>query len=91
MRKRQVEVAVENIIMYIPVAELTLGDIPMPKRMGLKIEPPPNPRAPDTKPPPNPITTNLIVFELVNIMSDSTSPLFNFIFNAYSFLRIISE
>lgn len=39
---------------YIPVAELTLGGTPMPIKYGLKMTPPPKPRAPATKPPPNP-------------------------------------
>ena len=54
IRNRVVEVADENIIMYIPVAELTFGETPILIRIGLKIDPPPYPRAPDTNPPTNP-------------------------------------
>jgi hypothetical protein len=44
----------EYMIRYIPVADETFGGTPIPIRYGLKITPPPSPRAPATKPPPNP-------------------------------------
>ena len=44
----------EKVIKYIPVAEETFGGTPICKRRGLKITPPPNPRAPATQPPPKP-------------------------------------
>ena len=47
----RVEAPVENIIMYIPVAEDTYGGIPKLRSNGLKMLPPPIPRAPDIRPP----------------------------------------
>ena len=44
---------VDQIIMYIPVAEATIGGHPKLSNNGLKIDPPPRPRAPDTQPPKN--------------------------------------
>lgn len=44
----------EKVIIYIPVAEETCGGTPSPINNGLKITPPPNPRAPATQPPPKP-------------------------------------
>ena len=41
----------EKSIMYMLVAETTEGSMPMLRSMGLKIAPPPRPRAPDIKPP----------------------------------------
>ena len=46
-----VEAAVENMIMYIPVALLTMAGNPISRRIGLKIAPPPRPKAPATHPP----------------------------------------
>ena len=45
------EPAVENMIIYIPVEDATAGGTPMLNKSGLKIAPPPSPRAPDTQPP----------------------------------------
>jgi len=47
----RVEAPVENIIIYIPVAEATCGGTPKLNRRGLKTDPPPMPRAPDIQPP----------------------------------------
>ena len=44
----------EKVIMYIPVADETLGGTPIAKRSGLKITPPPRPSAPATQPPKKP-------------------------------------
>lgn len=44
----------EKVIIYIPVADDTLGGTPRPMSNGLKITPPPNPRAPATHPATNP-------------------------------------
>lgn len=44
---------VEKMIIYIPVADATFGGTPIERRSGLKIEPPPSPRAPETQPPTN--------------------------------------
>ena len=45
------ELKVENIIMYIPVTEATWGGTPMLNSRGLKMTPPPKPRAPEIQPP----------------------------------------
>ena len=41
--------------MYILVEDATAGGTPNPSKIGLKIVPPPNPRAPDKNPPTKPI------------------------------------
>jgi hypothetical protein len=41
------------MIMYMPEAEATLGGSPMLSNRGLKMAPPPRPRAPETNPPRN--------------------------------------
>ena len=53
------DAAVEYIIMYIPVADETAGGTPMLSRRGLKIAPPPSPKAPETHPPQKAKITNL--------------------------------
>lgn len=45
------EPRVVNITRYIPVEEETEGGMPMLSRTGLKMAPPPRPRAPETQPP----------------------------------------
>ncbi len=42
---------VVNMTRYIPVEDATEGGIPILRSTGLKIAPPPSPRAPDTQPP----------------------------------------
>jgi hypothetical protein len=54
------EAVVENIIMYIPVADDTAGGTPILKSSGLNIAPPPSPRAPETHPPRNAKITSLV-------------------------------
>ena len=54
------EPAVENMIIYIPVEDATAGGTPMLRSKGLKIAPPPRPRAPETQPPSRAKITNLI-------------------------------
>lgn len=66
--------AVEKIIMYIPVAEATVGGQPILNSSGLKIEPPPSPRAPDTHPPKNEANNNLNKLEPWTLISELTSP-----------------
>ena len=52
-----------KVMIYIPVAELTFGGTPIANSSGLKITPPPSPRAPATHPPKNPrVNTFLRVF-----------------------------
>ena len=48
--------------MYIPVADDTEGGTPILNNTGLKIAPPPSPRAPETHPPRNPSTVSLVTF-----------------------------
>ncbi len=50
-KKTTLDPAVENIIIYIPVADETGGGTPKLKSKGLKIAPPPRPNAPETQPP----------------------------------------
>ena len=76
----------ENVIKYIPVAEDTLAGTPMESRSGLKITPPPRPRAPATHPPPNPRkSTFLRVLPLNNKSLSTLLMLLNFSFNLYSY------
>ena len=49
----------EKVIKYMPVADETFGGTPIDNRSGLKIVPPPNPRAPATQPPANPKISTL--------------------------------
>ena len=42
---------VENMIMYMPVDEATVGGTPSSIISGLKTLPPPSPKAPETHPP----------------------------------------
>lgn len=46
--------------MYIPVAEETFGGTPRLIKSGLKITPPPRPRAPATQPPPKPRASTIL-------------------------------
>lgn len=48
-----VDAKVEYITIYIPVLVDTKGGTPSYINIGLKIDPPPRPRAPDTNPPKN--------------------------------------
>lgn len=75
----------ENVIKYIPVAEETLGGTPIYKRRGLKITPPPNPRAPATQPPPNPKQRTLnrtFPWNMRSLLTMLTPP--HFLFKSYS-------
>ena len=65
---------VEKIIMYIPVALATLGGHPKLSKSGLKIEPPPSPRAPETQPPTNEKVTSLTIGTPVKLISEDASP-----------------
>lgn len=59
----------ENVIIYIPVAEETLGGTPRLINSGLKITPPPRPSAPATHPPPNPRARTILKVLPSNIKS----------------------
>ena len=69
MYKKEEE-ALEYRIMYIPVAEETLGGTPIDKNTGLKIAPPPRPRDPAANPPMKPNKTKVLQFLSVNLISD---------------------
>jgi hypothetical protein len=76
----------ENVIMYMPVADDTLGGTPIANRSGLKITPPPSPRAPATHPPQNPRTSTFL-----SVLPSNTKSLLDrlifpyFCFNFYCF------
>jgi hypothetical protein len=69
-----VDAPVEKMIMYIPVADATLGGHPMLSNNGLKIDPPPSPRAPLTQPPTNEKTISLVSGPPLRITSLDPSP-----------------
>jgi len=62
----------ENVIMYIPVAEDTLGGTPRPINNGLNITPPPNPSAPATQPALKPRARIFLITIPSKTKSDST-------------------
>ncbi len=77
------------MIMYIPVEDETLGGTPILRRMGLKMAPPPRPRAPETQPPINPKTISLtrVHPRILRSLSDRPTP--TFYLRACSFLTIL--
>ena len=91
MIQTALDAAVENIIINILVADATDGDTPRLNWIGLKIDPPPRPNAPETKPPTKPNNTNLVTFLFVYLRSLSHNPFLNFYFNLYSFFTIVRE
>ena len=75
----------EKVIIYIPVAEDTLGGTPRLMSNGLKITPPPSPRAPATHPATNPKVRTFHKTCPLNMRSDLTIlMLLNSCFNFYS-------
>ena len=75
----------EKVIKYIPVADDTLGGTPMLNRRGLKMTPPPRPRAPATHPPPNPRHRTFLRTLPSKTRSDGTKLILPyFCFSAYS-------
>jgi hypothetical protein len=64
-----VDAPVENIIMYIPEAEATLGGHTILSNKGLNIAPPPRPRAPETQPPMNEKAISLPIVFPSNLIS----------------------
>lgn len=69
---------------YIPVEEATEGGIPMLKRTGLKMAPPPKPRAPETQPPIKATVTNLRTTSGENLRSLLQIPLLYLTLKYYS-------
>lgn len=85
------EAILEYMIRYIPVAELTFGGTPMPIKYGLKMTPPPKPRAPATKPPPNPRRETFLRIVPVKTRSLGTRLIsLYFFFKSYSFATILT-
>lgn len=80
------EAAVEYIIIYILVAVDTSGGTPNDIITGLKIDPPPRPRAPPIKPPNKAKNSKYVSYLPLYLMSEGTSPRPTFYFKAYSVL-----
>lgn len=81
-----VEAPVENMIMNIPVEVETDGGTPSEIIKGLKIEPPPRPKAPPTHPPNKAPRSNDINWLPPYRISLSMRPIPALILSAYSFL-----
>ena len=84
------EAAVEHITMYMAVELETIGGTPIAIISGLKIEPPPKPRAPLTQPPTKAKKSNRPSCLPLYRMSESTIPRPTFCLRAYS-LRLIDS
>ena len=84
----KLELEEEKRIMYIPVAEATEGKTPRLKSNGLKMAPPPRPKAPDIKPPRKAKTTNLKTTEFVSLRSLGAIPIPTKILSACSCLTL---
>lgn len=65
----------EKRIMYLLVDAAGDGAIPIPIKIGLNIEPPPNPRAPETQPPKKARISNLTNVHPTGTMSLLQRPL----------------
>ncbi len=85
------ELKVEKSIIYIPVPEDTEGGTPILKSKGLKMAPPPRPRAPDTQPPRVANITSLVTVFFVNLRSESTKPFPTFSLSYYSLVTILID
>jgi hypothetical protein len=78
------EPEVEKRIIYIPVAEATLGKTPKLNKRGLKMAPPPRPRDPDMKPPRNANVTNFKIIGSESLRSEGAIPTPNLILSLCS-------
>ena len=85
------EPADENIIIYIPVDAATVGGTPMLIKSGLKIAPPPKPKAPETSPPIKAKDRSFSKVLLLYLRSLSTSPIPILIFKFYSLFMILTD
>jgi len=87
-----VQVAIlEKVIMYMPVADETLGGTPIANKSGLKMTPPPRPRAPATQPPKKPSPRTFLRILPWNTKSLSTKLISPYFFlSAYSLLVILT-
>mmetsp|Transcript_12568 Transcript_12568/g.17342 ORF Transcript_12568/g.17342 Transcript_12568/m.17342 type:complete len:204 (+) Transcript_12568:313-924(+) len=74
----------EKLTRYMPVADDTTGGTPRARSAGLKIAPPPRPRAPATQPPIKPINKTLTRVLPFILTSDGTMLTLYFSFRAYS-------
>lgn len=74
-----------NIIMYIPVVVATLGGAPKLINSGLKIIPPPSPKAPDIHPPIKEKIINFTKFLPPKSISPEVTPFPYFTLRSYSF------
>ena len=70
MKLTTVDAVLENVTRYSPDAAATSGGKPRVKKIGLKITPPPRPKAPASSPPKKPIDTNSGTEDLVILISD---------------------
>ena len=83
-----VDAAEEYIIIYMPVEVETDGGTPREIMRGLKIEPPPSPKAPPTHPPKNAKIRSNLSYLPSNRISLAIIPLPTLSFKACSFLLI---
>lgn len=81
---------VEKMIMYIPVADATFGGTPIDNKSGLKMEPPPSPRAPETHPPTKEKTMSLTNCQPSSLTSLLPSPVPYVILSICSLLTILT-
>ena len=86
-----VDAPVENMIMYIPVADDTYGGMPKLRRSGLKMLPPPMPRAPEIKPPVKAKNKSLNNGNPASGISDCVKPLPNLILSFCSICCYVIE
>lgn len=84
MMKVIVDPKVVNITRYIPVEPETAGGIPILRSTGLKMAPPPRPKAPETQPPIKATVTSLLMTGVENIKSLFALTLFFFSLKDYS-------
>jgi hypothetical protein len=75
--------------MYIPVDDATEGGTPILNRSGLKMAPPPKPKAPDTHPPRKANITNFITTDLTNLISLLDIPLLYLTLSLYSWFAVL--
>jgi len=90
MMKVKVAPPHENEIIYIEVAVATEGGTPSPIKSGLKMFPPPMPRAPETHPPNNDQPISYRAFD-PSISISHFYRIFAFLFCSYSFLTFLKE
>ena len=66
----------------------TYGGSPIVSKMGLKITPPPNPKAPARNPPKNPRNSSFVIFWALKIISDAVIPIPPYFSRSYYSLLI---